>query len=337
MKLTVSCAPEALKTSMVRHQSDADEVLAPETVAESRACPVCGNAGTEKWLTGSDRFEQRKQSYDLLHCKSCSMVWLDNPPSLEEMAAHYTRHYYRVITAGGEGCSNRWEKHARTIARYKETGSLLDLGCSSGAFLSTMKRGDWELYGVEISESSAQQAHNRTGAHVFVGDVQDAPFSPESFDVITSFDVLEHLYQPREVMKRVSQWLKPGGIFLVAIPNIQSWEAQVFRSYWYGLELPRHLSHFSPASLGCLATSVGLKIEELTTPRAHYIEYSMHYVVDDLLQRLGISRFPLEPSAADIPWKVVRKLLHLAVFSPMAAAACAATAGPVIEAVFRKK
>ena len=75
----------------------------------------------------------------------------------------------------------------------------------------------------------------------------------ESFDVITCFDVLEHLYEPRRVMAKVGEWLKPGGIFYVLVPNVDAAEARVFGSYWHGLELPRHLFHYSPASLKFLA------------------------------------------------------------------------------------
>ena len=84
-------------------------------------------------------------------------------------------------------------------------------------------------------------------------------FRRESFDVITCFDVLEHLYEPRQVMARVGEWLKPGGIFYVLVPNVDSAEARVFGSYWHGLELPRHLFHYSPASLKFLAESAGLR------------------------------------------------------------------------------
>ena len=100
-----------------------------------------------------------------------------------------------------------------------------------------------------MSEDCAKTAEARSGARVFVGNILDAPFPPESFDVITWFDVLEYLYEPRRVMARVSEWLKPGGIFYVLVPNVDSAEARVFRSYWHGLELPRHLFHYSPASL----------------------------------------------------------------------------------------
>ena len=338
IKLTTTCEPtETFAPAAVRPMTETSKSFALAFVAEPAGCPVCGGTSIEKWLTGRDRFELRTQRYDLLHCTACEMVWLDSPPSPEEMGAHYTSHYYQVITAGGEGSAPRWEGHARAVTRYRDRGSLLDLGCSAGAFLSAVQGRNFELYGVEISEPSARQARNRTGAQVFVGDVLHAPFSPESFDVITSFDVLEHLYQPREIMAKVSEWLKPGGIFYVSIPNIRSWEARLFQSYWYGLELPRHLSHFSPESLRHLGTSAGLQVEQMRTPPANYIEYSAHYVIDDLLNGMGISRAPLGPaSSASIPWKMVRKALNLTVLPLFAHAAASRGAGPIIEAVFRK-
>ena len=90
-----------------------------------------------------------------------------------------------------------------------------------------------------MSAECAKTAEARSGAQVFVGNILDAPFPPESFDVITCFDVLEHLYEPRRVMARVSEWLKPGGMFYVLVPNVDSAEARVFGSYWHGLELPQ--------------------------------------------------------------------------------------------------
>src|ERR1017187_3489649 len=143
------------------------------------------------------------------------------------------------------------------------------MGCSSGAFLESLHGDGWKLHGIEMSTEPAKNAEARSGAQVFVGHILEAPFRPESFDVITCFDVLEHLYEPRQVLTKVMEWLKPGGIFYVLVPNIDSAEARVFGSYWGGLELPRHLFHYSPASLSFLAKSVGLhEISQVTRRNA---------------------------------------------------------------------
>src|SRR6202041_739431 len=178
----------------------------------------------------------------------------------EEMHHHYTDSYHRLISAAGETSPHRWQEHRGTLTKYKRSGALLDLGCSSGAFMEFLKGESWELSGIEMSADCARRAEERTGARVFVGDILDAPFPQDSFDVITCFDVLEHLYEPLKVMAKVREWLKPGGVFYVQVPNIDSAEARVFGTYWHGLELPRHLFHYSPASLRSLAKAAGLKV-----------------------------------------------------------------------------
>src|SRR5262249_1278497 len=162
------------------------------------------------------------------------------------MGSHYTPDYNRLIAAAGEGSPERWKARRTTLFQYRVGGKLLDLGCSSGAFLTSLRSESWGLAGIELSPESGETAAAVSGAEIFVGDVLEAPFEAGSFDVITCFHVFEHFYEPYKVMKRVWSWLKPGGIFYTIVPNIDSAGGRVFRSYWFALELPRHLFHFSP-------------------------------------------------------------------------------------------
>jgi SAM-dependent methyltransferase len=200
-----------------------------------------------------------------------------------------------------------------------------------------MRGPSWKLFGIEMSEVVAKQAEKNCGAQVFVGEILDAPFAPASFDVITCFHVFEHLYQPREVLAKVAEWLKPGGIFYTMMPNIDSAGAHIFRSYWYALELPRHLYHFSPESLRKVATSVGLQEVSLTTNREVFIESSMRYMLDEAFRRLGFSRVPLSRAKdVSIPWKAVRKIFRLTILPILTGLASFAGAGESIHAIFRK-
>jgi SAM-dependent methyltransferase len=188
-----------------------------------------------------------------------------------------------------------------------------------------------------MSDVVAKQAEVNCGAHVFVGEILDAPFRPASFDVITCFHVFEHLYQPREVLAKVAEWLKPGGIFYTMMPNIDSAGAHIFRSYWYALELPRHLYFFSPESLRKAASSVGLEELSLTTNREIFIEASVRYMLDAGFRRLGIPRVPLSQAKdASIPWKVLRKMFRLTTLPILTAVASFAGDGESIHAIFRK-
>jgi SAM-dependent methyltransferase len=205
--------------------------------------------------------------YTLVRCPGCSLAWLSHPPPPSEMHLHYTDAYHKLISSAGEDSPARWQDRLQVVRHYKQSGTMLDLGCSSGGFLGFFRCDSWKLYGIEMSSECARRAQETTGAHVFVGDILGAPFAPESFDVVTCFDVLEHLYHPRAVLEKVAKWLKPDGIFYVQVPNIESAEARVFGTYWHGLELPRHLFHYSPASLELLARSAGLTAVSLQTQR----------------------------------------------------------------------
>lgn len=288
------------------------------------------------FLKAPDRFHWRPEIYQLERCEGCSYVWLVGPPTLKEMPFHYGKDYHRGVTAAGEA-PGRWERHRRVILQLKQGGMLLDIGCSSGGFLSTMMGSSWTLFGIEMEASTAIQARAKTDADISIGDVLNAPFASASFDVITCFDVLEHVYDPRAFLERVVDWLKPGGVFFTILPNIDSWESRLFRSYWYGLELPRHISHFSPRSLRHLMTSVGLREISIKTWPTTYVEQSLDYLRSALLQKLGISPSPsANEGQRGIPQRAMRKLLRVCLMNPSGRIAAAVGEGASMEAILTK-
>ena len=321
----------------VEAQEKAQEREMPETASKSK-CPLCGNGNVMPFMTATDRFHWRSEKYDLMRCSGCSYVWLADPPKPEDMGPHYSEDYHRVIMAAGElSADSRWGRQRDVILRQKKGGALLDIGCSSGGFLKAMKGDSWKLYGIEWEASTAEKAKAATGAEVFVGEALDAPFPDESFDVITGFDLLEHVYYPRHFLEKVQQWLKPGGIAYFGLPNIDSWEARILGTYWYGLELPRHLSHFCPKSLRHVMNSLGFEEVSLVTPRTSYIEHSAAYLRSELISKMGTTPTPMSKRGPrSLPWRAIRKGLQLSLVVPFSQVASMAGAGPSIEAVFRK-
>jgi SAM-dependent methyltransferase len=309
-----------------------------EDGAGPEPCPICGQGGAQQWLCGPDRLHGKQVRYTLVRCPSCSLVWLNNPPKPSEMHLHYTDAYHKLISAAGEDSPDRWRDRIQILRQCKQSGTLLDLGCSSGGFLGFFKGDSWKLCGIEMSADCARRAEARAGAHVFVGDILDAPFPPESFDAITCFDVLEHLYEPRRVIARVGEWLKRGGIFYVQVPNVDSAEARVFGSYWHGLELPRHLFHYSPTSLEFLAESAGLRVVSLETRRNPAVGTSLRYVWDDVLGAVGIRQTPVAyRGEANFPWRAARKVVRMTVLRALLATAPLVGGGEAIHAIFRKE
>lgn len=310
--------------------------IAEQNVSTATLCPTCGQSEIVAYLRAPDRFHGRQGLYELVRCQSCTLVWLKNAPSPGEMGAHYGVDYDRAVTAAGAD-PNHWSQRRKLLMTYKSGGSILDLGCSSGGFLRSLDPDSWIPYGIEMSAEVARHAEVNAGAQVFVGDILDAPFTPNSFDAITCFHVFEHLYQPREVLKKVSTWLKPGGIFFTMMPNIDSAGARIFKSYWYALELPRHLYHFSPASLRHLAQSVGLREVSLTTNREVFIEESARYMVDDLRCKMGSPRAPMaKRHPRSLARRAVRKGFRITILPVLNALASLAGNGESIHAVFTK-
>lgn len=302
-----------------------------------RACPACGSSNVKPFLRSRDWFYMRQPMYQLVHCANCHLGWLQNAPPPEEMASHYGADYDRVITTPGDIYPHHWDRVRNKLLQYAQSGSILDIGCSSGSFLRTLKGEGWKLYGIEMSRVVADQARATTGADVFVGDVLDASFPENTFDAVSGFHVLEHMYDPRQVMTNVLSWLKPGGIFTLTLPNIDSLEARIFARYWFGLDVPRHLWQFSPRALSAMASSVGFELVEVTTAPSCYVEDSIRNSVLDLKSRCGFS--PAPPSSCKAPallFRIMRKAFRLLFVYPFRELAVAAGAGADLHAVFRK-
>jgi 2-polyprenyl-3-methyl-5-hydroxy-6-metoxy-1,4-benzoquinol methylase len=261
-----------------------------------------------------------------------------NPPKPEEMPFHYDRDYHNAIAKAGEGSpAKRWQCERETVVKYKQRGAILDIGCSSGGFLSTMMSDSWKLCGIEMEPSMAERARRTTGAEVFIGDAIEAPFAPESFDVVTTFDVLEHMYDPNTFLAKVRQWLKPGGIYCTRVPNIDCWESRMLGSFWYGLELPRHLFHFSPRALRSVMAALGFEEVQVQTSPVSYLERGAGYLYSAGAERLGFSVSPQsENRSRGVALRAARKAIRLTVVEPFCRLASIFGEGASMLAIFRK-
>lgn len=319
-----------------------DTIGAAEHVAvaaprDAMVCPVCQHMGGQEWLKAPDRLHGRHETYTLLRCPACTLVWLHDAPAPDDMHLHYTDAYHRLISGAGENSPNRWLDRLHTLSRFKQGGALLDLGCSSGGFLGALPPKVWKLYGIEMSAECARRAEARTGAKVFVGNVPEASYPANFFDAITCFDVLEHVYEPGRVMAKAREWLKPGGIFYIQVPNIASAEAKLFRSYWQGLEMPRHLFHFTPRSLATLASSAELTTLSLETRRNNAVGTGFRYIWHDVCQMAGIAKTPVAyRSEPGIAWRAARKVMRLTALRVSLMAFPLFGEGESIHAIFQK-
>lgn len=152
------------------------------------------------------------------------------------------------------------------VGRYaKPPGRLLDFGCGWGFFLGAAGEEGWEIHGLEPLPGHALYTRGKIGAEVITDILRDDTFLDSYFDVITAFQVFEHLPDPAGDLARLSRALQPGGIMLVEVPNIDTWGVRLMgkRHRHY---VPDHLNFFSTDTLGRLFISSGLEVVECYHP-----------------------------------------------------------------------
>lgn len=142
---------------------------------------------------------------------------------------------------------------------------LLDIGCGSGRYLSRMQALGWRVLGIDASPAAASRSETESRVPVIADVFPSEKLSSESFDLITMWQVLEHLDRPRMALRAVRRLLRPSGRLVLTVPNQDSWAAKRFGPAWVGLDLPRHLSHFTNASVIAMLTCEGFHVVHQTT------------------------------------------------------------------------
>ncbi|WP_420629795.1 class I SAM-dependent methyltransferase [Candidatus Leptofilum sp.] len=219
---------------------------------EETACEICGQSSRKVVAKRTDLLLGGQDIYFMCECQECESLYLTPRPTPSRMAEFYPDEY-QPYTVGvhAESFLNRYvrryglKKRYKIIEKYVKQGDLLDVGCATGDFLAevTLQSG-WQVVGIETSVSAVRYAREQVGLNVLVSTLNQASFPKESFDVITMWDVLEHVYDPCVVLDEVGRLLRPGGIFVVNHPNLDSIDRYLFGRFWAGFELPRHLYLF---------------------------------------------------------------------------------------------
>jgi SAM-dependent methyltransferase len=218
-------------------------------------CPVCGAANARE--LGVDN------GFHVVKCReaACGFVYVNPRPSQQEVHKLYRCYYPQDPTS-----PDMWEREMAPIfdecrdalVAWLPRGTVLDIGCSYGHFLQRMAGAGWDTVGVEPSPGAARHAR-MLGGHVIEADFEDAPLASSSFDAVVALYVLEHVTDPRMVLGKVFEVLRPGGRAIIRVPHTEPLMPlnRLFRRPL--LQAPMHLNDFSPRTLTRLARDVGFE------------------------------------------------------------------------------
>lgn len=224
---------------------------------ESVSCNVCGGKRTKPFLAVNG-FRYQK-------CQNCDLVYQNPRPVFRELKRRYDHNYFEYELSNQDNFFHLMKLGLKDIdfdAVYNndiQERRFLDIGCATGLLLNHMKQKGWRTQGVEICRSSAEYAITNFGINVFVGPLEDASFADNSFDVVHTSHVIEHVSDPKGMLLEIKRILKPHGSLVLTTPNVDGWQARAAKETWRSA-IPDHIYLFSKKTMHLLLSLTGFTI-----------------------------------------------------------------------------
>jgi len=233
----------------------------PQTAPPSRdkmICPLCGSLNIRDAI--------RKDPF-LKKCGACRIVFTH--PFPRTSGEVYDEKYYRIWHE--EQAAKRlklWARRLRTVKRFCSAGPLLDIGTGDGLFLRFAREAGFDVFGTEISPTAVAAAKKMHGLSVELAAIEETNFRDNFFEAITVWHVIEHVQNPRGLISKSYQLLKPGGFLFCATPNLNKnlsrayFRAAHLRPFpFYSSHGEQHVFHFTEDTLRNLVEKAGFKVK----------------------------------------------------------------------------
>jgi hypothetical protein len=313
------------------------------------ACPHCHSRRLKRWCTGRDRlYRLSTQEFTYSKCADCALVFLSVRPTADEAHKFYPENYgpYKptYLTASPSSSNGHVplgrraahslkrlldfvgkrtegllpdEAEAKNEKYYRPPfagAQLLDFGCGSDMFLNWARERGWQTVGLDFSESVVRRVAASGHRALLMGPRVWDEIEDESLDFVRLSHVLEHLYEPHEVLGRLREKMKTGATIHISVPNPSCLTSRVFGARWFSLDCPRHVILYSPDVLRRVLEDVGFAEHEfahdiITKDFARSLGYLM--CERGWMAREGIDGMqhrPVLTSALNLPAKLAAKL-----------------------------
>ena len=243
-------------------------------------CPLCKSElktifTTKDYLVSGEKF-------DIVECSNCRLRKTNPFPDKEKIGNYYESDAYISHAEESKGIFDsiynmvrsymlgRKRKIVENSSGIKQ-GSLLDIGCGAGHFLSSLKENGWDVKGVDASQKARELVKSQFDIDVITPE--DWFNSDETYDIITCWHSLEHVYDPWVYLEKIKTQLSADGVLIVASPNYESTDGNKYGADWAAYDTPRHLYHFTPTSMEKIMFNNEFLIDEI-----HRMPFDAFYV-----------------------------------------------------------
>lgn len=215
------------------------------------ACPVCSG----------DQFKSLfvKAGESFVRCESCTLTLINPPPDLANSTATYDENYSEAYIVKSEKKLKRTRKWVRRMQRrFVRRGRWLDVGCSAGFVVKAASEAGFDAHGVEVEAAAVDYARTQLSlANVRCGYLEDQAYSDGEFDVISLYDVIEHVPDLNQLVIELERILSPDGVIEIRTPNISHWSTPRDLASWKEIKPSEHLYYFNRKTLIALFAKHG--------------------------------------------------------------------------------
>jgi len=244
-------------------------------------CPISGDRDFSPWIEAPDRFDLGGSTWPIVRSNTSGLLMLNPRPEESEASGHYPPRDYDPFLHNGNAGSARDRAYLLASSVLmgrkasivmdglrKPAGSvrILETGCSTGRLLNRLRRKygipAQNLWGIEPDHLAASAARRSGLTHIHETAIDETPFGC-CFDRIVLWHVLEHIHRIGAALDSAFRMLEPDGRLVIALPNVDSYDAATYVAGWIALDAPRHLYHFTPETLGRLLARHGFSVVDI--------------------------------------------------------------------------
>ncbi len=239
-------------------------------VLQDTSCNLCGSRESQNMAI----IIKNGQQHLFVQCRSCRLVYMKSIPSPEDLTKFYQNSYRNECDPGSnpemidKGTSLRAKIYSQWVTRSfpeePQQKRILDIGCATGNFLHILNGKGWDTHGIEPDPKYADYSRSQ-GITVHNSTLEQANLPANSFNVITAFHTIEHLYDPSTSLNRIRDLLSPNGTLFVVVPNVDNFRFKIDPRYRRWFFSPAHVYYFTPKTISRMLENAGLRVSSVTT------------------------------------------------------------------------